>query len=48
MAPNTIDCSNGANLLSCGGLGFVRFWNTTKGELVGEFQAHSDGIKRMN
>jgi hypothetical protein len=34
----------GANLLSCGGVGFVRFWNVHTGQLLGEFQAHIDGI----
>ena len=29
-----------ANLLSCGGAGYVRGWNTGNGTLVGEFVAH--------
>ncbi|CAF0951963.1 unnamed protein product [Adineta steineri] len=34
--------TTGANLSSCGGLGFVRFWNAHTGKLIGEFQAHND------
>jgi hypothetical protein len=44
MASSTSNSSTGANLLSCGGVGFTRFWNVNKGKLVGEFQAHIDGI----
>uniref|UniRef100_A0A3B4BXT7 WD repeat domain 49 n=1 Tax=Pygocentrus nattereri TaxID=42514 RepID=A0A3B4BXT7_PYGNA len=32
----------GADLVSCGGLGVVRFWNTISRRLVGEFVAHKD------
>lgn len=31
----------GANLVSCGGAGYVRFWNTQRGKLLAEFEAHS-------
>lgn len=30
----------GANLVSCGGAGYVRFWSTVKNKLIGEFEAH--------
>lgn len=30
----------GANLVSCGGSGYVRFWNTFKKQLLAEFLAH--------
>ena len=30
----------GANLISGGGNGWVRFWNTTHNKLIGEFVAH--------
>ena len=32
-----------ANLVSCGGNGWVRFWNTASTALVGEYIAHSQG-----
>ncbi|CAL1538101.1 unnamed protein product [Lymnaea stagnalis] len=32
--------SGGGNLVSCGGNGWVRFWNSTKGTLIAEFVAH--------
>ncbi|XP_066456805.1 cilia- and flagella-associated protein 337 isoform X2 [Eleutherodactylus coqui] len=32
--------SGGANLVSCGGSGYVRFWNIFRNQLMGEFQAH--------
>jgi len=35
---------NGADLISCGGNGWVRFWNTQNCKLVGEFIAHPQGI----
>lgn len=31
----------GANLASCGGAGWVRFWNTQRSKLLAEFEAHS-------
>lgn len=31
----------GANLVSCGGSGYVRFWDTYKKQLLAEFLAHS-------
>ncbi|XP_017579094.1 WD repeat-containing protein 49 isoform X1 [Pygocentrus nattereri] len=34
--------TGGADLVSCGGLGVVRFWNTISRRLVGEFVAHKD------
>lgn len=36
--------NNNGNLVSCGGAGYVRFWSVHTGKLVGEFQAHVDGI----
>lgn len=30
----------GANLVSCGGSGYVRFWDTFKKQLLAEFLAH--------
>jgi hypothetical protein len=44
MTANSSSNSIGANLVSCGGVGFVRFWNGHTGKLIGEFQAHADGI----
>ncbi|ESO89700.1 hypothetical protein LOTGIDRAFT_124680, partial [Lottia gigantea] len=32
--------SRGANLVSCGGNGWVRFWNANHGTLIAEFVAH--------
>ncbi|XP_045644685.1 WD repeat-containing protein 49 [Ursus americanus] len=32
--------TGGANLVSCGGSGYVRFWNTFKKQLLAEFLAH--------
>ncbi|XP_021372289.1 WD repeat-containing protein 49-like isoform X5 [Mizuhopecten yessoensis] len=32
-----------ANLMSCGGSGMVRFWNTSTSSLAAEFQAHTNG-----
>ena len=43
MTSSTAHSSTGANLVSCGGIAFVRFWNAYTGKLVGEFQAHMDG-----
>jgi WD40 repeat protein len=36
----TVSHSGGVNLVSCGGNGWVRFWNTTECTLLGEFVAH--------
>ncbi|XP_051013264.1 WD repeat-containing protein 49 [Acomys russatus] len=33
--------TGGANLVSCGASGYVRFWNTFKKELLAEFLAHA-------
>ncbi|KAM6160761.1 cilia- and flagella-associated protein 337 [Erethizon dorsatum] len=33
--------TGGANLVSCGGSGYVRFWNTFNKQLLAEFLAHS-------
>lgn len=44
MVSNMNNSSIGANLISCGGVGFVRFWNVHVGKLLGEYQAHIDGI----
>lgn len=38
----------GANLVSCGGNGWVRFWNTAKSELMAEFVAHTHGTYTAN
>ena len=35
--------NKGANIISCGGSGFVRFWNAFDCILVGEFAAHPNG-----
>ncbi|XP_043450904.1 LOW QUALITY PROTEIN: WD repeat-containing protein 49 [Prionailurus bengalensis] len=35
--------TGGANLVSCGGSGYVRFWDTFKKQLLAEFLAH-DGV----
>ncbi|XP_074860475.1 cilia- and flagella-associated protein 337 [Carettochelys insculpta] len=40
-ARKTTSMTGGANLVSCGGAGYVRFWNTLKSQLVAEFEAHS-------
>ncbi|KAG8511468.1 WD repeat-containing protein 49, partial [Galemys pyrenaicus] len=40
-ARKNIDITGGANLVSCGGSGYVRFWNTFKKQLLAEFLAHS-------
>ena len=38
------NCEQGANLISCGGNGWVRFWNSTTCTLLGEFIAHQHGM----
>uniref|UniRef100_A0A8D0HB41 WD repeat domain 49 n=1 Tax=Sphenodon punctatus TaxID=8508 RepID=A0A8D0HB41_SPHPU len=40
-ARKNILVTGGANLVSCGGAGYVRFWNTLKSQLLAEFEAHS-------
>ncbi|XP_063297758.1 WD repeat-containing protein 49 [Pelobates fuscus] len=35
-----VSATGGANLISCGGSGCVRFWNIYKGSLIAEFVAH--------
>ncbi|XP_074988235.1 cilia- and flagella-associated protein 337 isoform X5 [Caretta caretta] len=40
LPPHTL-VTGGANLVSCGGAGYVRFWNTLKSQLMAEFEAHS-------
>ncbi|XP_019358792.1 PREDICTED: WD repeat-containing protein 49 [Gavialis gangeticus] len=35
-----ISVTGGANLVSCGGAGYVRFWSTVKSKLIAEFEAH--------
>nr|XP_036859581.1 WD repeat-containing protein 49 [Manis javanica] len=35
--------TGGTNLVSCGGSGYVRFWDTFKKQLLAEFLAHSGG-----
>ncbi|XP_041126735.1 WD repeat-containing protein 49-like isoform X2 [Polyodon spathula] len=41
-ARKNMSALGGANLVSCGGSGFVRFWTTSKICLLGEFIAHKD------
>nr|XP_015216124.1 PREDICTED: WD repeat-containing protein 49 isoform X2 [Lepisosteus oculatus] len=41
-ARKNVAAGDGANLVSCGGSGTVRFWNTVKSCLVAEFIAHKD------
>ena len=43
MNPMSSVNQNGANLVSCGGIGIVRFWNVHTAHILGEFQAHFDG-----
>nr|XP_051674713.1 WD repeat-containing protein 49 isoform X1 [Oryctolagus cuniculus] len=40
-ARKNISATGGANLVSCGGCGSVRFWDTFKKQLLAEFLAHS-------
>ncbi|XP_023593720.1 WD repeat-containing protein 49 [Trichechus manatus latirostris] len=40
-ARKNIAVTEGANLVSCGGSGYVRFWDTFKKQLLAEFLAHS-------
>jgi hypothetical protein len=40
---NTRIYGNDATLVSCGGNGFVRFWDVPNGKLVAEFVAHENG-----
>ncbi|XP_033618404.1 WD repeat-containing protein 49 [Fukomys damarensis] len=40
-ARKNIAAMGGANLVSCGGSGYVRFWDTFKKQLLAEFLAHS-------
>ncbi|CAF4177200.1 unnamed protein product [Rotaria socialis] len=42
MASSVNTHATGANLVSCGGIGFVRFWNVHTGKLIAECQAHTD------
>ncbi|XP_036902496.1 WD repeat-containing protein 49 isoform X3 [Sturnira hondurensis] len=42
-ARKDIAATGGADLVSCGGSGYVRFWNTFKKQLLAEFLAHSEG-----
>ncbi|XP_061490480.1 WD repeat-containing protein 49 [Rhineura floridana] len=41
LEARNISVSGGANLISCGGAGCVRFWNTQRCRLLAEFEAHS-------
>ncbi|XP_038606244.1 WD repeat-containing protein 49 [Tachyglossus aculeatus] len=41
LARKNIAVTGGANLVSCGGNGYVRFWNVLTEQLVSEFMAHS-------
>ncbi|XP_051055191.1 WD repeat-containing protein 49 [Phodopus roborovskii] len=40
-ARKNIAATGGANLVSCGASGYVRFWDTCKKELMAEFLAHA-------
>ncbi|KAF6385718.1 WD repeat domain 49 [Rhinolophus ferrumequinum] len=40
-ARKNTSATGGANLVSCGGSGYVRFWDTFKKQLLAEFLAHS-------
>ncbi|KAJ8313468.1 hypothetical protein KUTeg_008979, partial [Tegillarca granosa] len=50
-ARKTNSAGNGANLMSCGGNGWVRFWNTNTAKLMAEFVAHQnadvDGVMKV-
>ena len=39
-ARKTLSVSGAANLVTCGGSGWVRFWNTPQSSLMAEFIAH--------
>ncbi|XP_060098428.1 WD repeat-containing protein 49 isoform X1 [Heteronotia binoei] len=39
-ARENMSVTGGANLVSCGAAGYVRFWNIQKSQLLGEFEAH--------
>ncbi|CAG6005409.1 unnamed protein product, partial [Menidia menidia] len=41
--PGRASASDCADLVSCGGMGAVRFWNIHHGRLVGQFTAHTRG-----
>ncbi|XP_060539122.1 WD repeat-containing protein 49 isoform X2 [Pantherophis guttatus] len=41
LESRNISATGGANLISCGGAGWVRFWNTQRSKLLAEFEAHS-------
>ena len=45
-ARKTNSAGGGANLVSCGGNGWVRFWNSSSNALIGEFVAHTQGGRR--
>ncbi|XP_007944846.1 WD repeat-containing protein 49, partial [Orycteropus afer afer] len=45
-ARKNIAATGGANLVSCGGSGYVRFWDTFKKQLLAEFLAHS-GVRSI-
>lgn len=40
-ARENMSVTGGANLVSCGAAGYVRFWNIQKSQLLGEFEAHA-------
>ena len=44
-ARKTNSAGGGANLVSCGGNGWVRFWNSSSNALIGEFVAHTQGAR---
>ncbi|XP_077204614.1 cilia- and flagella-associated protein 337 [Paroedura picta] len=39
-ARENMSVTGGANLVSCGAAGYVRFWNIQKSQLLGEYEAH--------
>ncbi|XP_069474592.1 cilia- and flagella-associated protein 337 [Ambystoma mexicanum] len=41
-ARKNLSATGGANLVSCGGSGYVRFWNIFTCQLMAEFAAHND------
>ncbi|KAJ7325249.1 hypothetical protein JRQ81_018269, partial [Phrynocephalus forsythii] len=40
LEARNVSATGGANLVSCGGAGYVRFWSTQRSRLLGEFEAH--------
>uniref|UniRef100_A0A6J0UL29 Cilia- and flagella-associated protein 337 n=1 Tax=Pogona vitticeps TaxID=103695 RepID=A0A6J0UL29_9SAUR len=40
LEARNMSATGGANLVSCGGAGYVRFWSTQRSKLLAEFEAH--------